>query len=101
MYPPNLNDVWFDKVCLLTPGQIESIIHHIKFLRENKDYKQADTYRDKLKTLGNYWFMPDDVNLGNLLGHREKTLRVNCVDEVTVTGFVQFKNMFTWIEYST
>lgn len=57
------------KVCKLTSGQIEGLLHVIYHLRKKKRYKLADYIRDKLVMVGDYWWLPDKINVGNYNGH--------------------------------
>lgn len=78
----------------LSGGQVEGMLYLIKALRDEKNYEMADSLRDRLITTGYYWWMPEVVNTGNLLGHTQKKLEFTIKDgKMRLEGYIKEKEV--------
>lgn len=80
---------WRVKVCKLTLGQIEGLLHLLMDYRSKKNYKNADYIKKRLISVGKFHFLPERFNRGNLSGHIQDHLEFKIDKErVTLEGYI-------------
>ncbi len=94
-YNITINNVspWFvkcgdTKISLLKFHQVEMVVDFIYKAREQKNFKLADSLRDKLVEIGYYWVAPNGKSPGlGGMGHTESKLRFSIHNkEIVVKG---------------
>lgn len=79
------------KTSKLKPGQIEGLLYKYSQLKKEKNYKLADSIRDRLVEIGYIWKEPKDYryNTGNLCGHIINKLEFKSDKEkVSLQGYI-------------
>lgn len=85
---------WYEhfKLSLLSKEEIFIIMSYIQDERRKGNYTITDNLRDKLIDIGCFWFMPEQVNIGNLRGHKINKLVFKVLkNEMVLYGLVFFE----------